>query len=732
MAIGDVTGINRALKGNRLVCAPSGQAVGPRGFAALWDAFTRHLFDEVARRGRAALVARPAGQEVQLFAEDAEGRSLGAFRDPLGIAPAMAALGVARIEFTDGERRDCTASAVEDPLRAVLRGGYRPLPDASVHVLGDRFVDAVTGPGLPVLEGVTYLVDPALAARETGEIGLSEFRERVVASRAAEDVLDVLRVRVLPHVEPHERRPFLTAVMRRARRFNEGEDDPGSAIELWCEVARASATPGEQLHTIKIMMSVARQRASVDLPPDARDVGSAIAIYLAVLGLDHSPAQNRAVRLTMMDVANRLTRIAGPRDRLDVDTAVTLWSLVHRNDPDPGSREHTVRAMMEIANKLADTRSEGAPVDAERALTIWRAVHDLDVDEEDRERVRRTMMDRANGLADPMGPGVADLGAALALWGAVHDLQADDPDDQLHVVRTMMAAANRRVDLARPRSELDVDEAIRIWTAIIAISDLRDDRQRAILTMMDLAGRLAGDGSTAGDIGPALQLWDAAYRLGPSAEDRLRVVKTVLDIGSRTPSFCRAAALALDGPRSGRLAPRFRALVGAGLLYYQADHGAVVAFVDSQRSAEPALVALKADALRKLGRLDDALQLALEVVRRVEGHENAGPEDRDAAVSALCCRGYCYLEKGRAGEDTLGRAIEELERAAEAAVEARVPVQPRIFTGLGYVQRLLGRDEQAERAFARALQADGDNRKAAEASQRVGTEPLPASGRAVR
>ncbi len=106
---------------------------------------------------------------------------------------------------------------------------------------------------------------------------------------------------------------------------------------------------------------------------------------------------------------------------------------------------------------------------------------------------------------------------------------------------------------------------------------------------------------------------------------------------------------------------------------------------------DAALFAWKAVALRKLGRLDDALQMASRVIREVEALEKVeadgdpGPAALDALVSAHCCTGYCHLEKGRAGEDTLERAIEDLDRAAAVAVAAEIPVQPRISTGLGYV-----------------------------------------------
>ena len=717
MSIQDVAEINRALKAAHLPGASPGDTFCLPDLAILWDAFTRHLFEEMASNGSSAIVARPAGRQAQLFVEDAAGRSLGAFRDPLGIAQAMLGLGIERIEFTDGEPCGCTAASIEDTLRAALLGGYEPVPDTTQHVLAGRFVDAVTGPGLPDLPGVYHVIDPALAERETGEIELSEFRDRVRSARSANDVLNLLRTRVLPHVESYQRRPFLSALMRRARRFNEMADDPDSAIELWSEVARSSATPDEQLGAIKVMMNVAKKRANVDLPAEERDVPSAIAIYLAVLALDHSPEQNRTVVLTLMYIANRLTQVSGPRDRLDVETALTLWTLAHRHDPDPGSRDQTVRTMMDVANKLADTRSLGANVDVESAIAIWCAVHGLEVDSGEREHVRRTMMDRANDLADLDGPGSTGVGAALLLWKAVHDLQAGDPDDQLLVVKTMMAAANRRVDLEQPTAALDVDTAIRIWTAVSEISELDADRQRAIRTMMALAGRLAAGGSAATAVKSALQLWDAAYRCGASGEDRLRVIKTVLDIGSSTPPFRREAALALDGRDAGGLAPRFRDPAHAGLLYYLEDYAAVIRFVDGLRPPEPSLTALKADALRKLGRLDQALQVATQVIQEVEGDQDAGPEEWDAVVSALCCRGYCHLEKGRAGEDTLDEAIEALQRAVDVANEAGIPAQPRIFTGLGYVCRLLGREQEAERAFAQALQVDGDNRKAQEAAR---------------
>ncbi len=156
---------------------------------------------------------------------------------------------------------------------------------------------------------------------------------------------------------------------------------------------------------------------------------------------------------------------------------------------------------------------------------------------------------------------------------------------------------------------------------------------------------------------------------------------------------------------------RFRDPVRTALLYYLDDFAAVVATVDAHRAPTDDLLALRADALRKLHRYDEATAVCDRLLGRVGP---ADPEACDARVSALCCRGYCWLERGRADPEYLPKALADLEAALTEAEQADLPLPPRAYTGLGYALRLLGRPADAEAAFARAVAVDHDNTKALE------------------
>ena len=175
-------------------------------------------------------------------------------------------------------------------------------------------------------------------------------------------------------------------------------------------------------------------------------------------------------------------------------------------------------------------------------------------------------------------------------------------------------------------------------------------------------------------IGFAMKLYAAAWRVSNDEIDRLRVVKTVLDIMHRTAERLGQARSAVEAlPLE-----RFRTSVQAGLAYYAEDHAAVFAAPSSPQT--PDVQALKADALRKLRRYDEAVRAATTVLH--EGKENRTPVLQDARVSALCCRGYCHLERGREDPSHLPLALVDFGAAIQE-VTGRAPRSPTGALGHG-------------------------------------------------
>jgi tetratricopeptide (TPR) repeat protein len=530
--------------------------------------------------------------------------------------------------------------------------------------------------------------------------------------------LDLLR-----SVEPSCRQgPGLDSLIRtlmwNARRFNETMGDVGSAITLWKEAYRLGPEDARR-HVVATMMSVARKRLDVSLPRESRTVSASVAIYEAVYGLNYSADQNIRVIKTMMDVANRFTDLRGPLSGMDVDSAIALWQSVRRLNVSAGDNQRVLMTMMDVANRLTDLRLPDAPKDFGAAVRIWKAVYRLHETVEDRRRVILTMMALANRLSDcrsalPAG----SFDAAVRVWRAVYEMTVGDDDDAgLRVIRTMMDVANRLTDTAGDAEAVDVDAAITVWSGVMDISKDEEDRVRALRTMMDVAGRFLGDASDPGRVPAAVALWLAAHRCAASDMDRLRVLKTVMDIGARSERACAGILAALESGGKRSFDACFRSPVKAGLLYYLKDYAGVIAMADLEPDPLRSVVALKADALRKLGRYEESIGLCGELIHGGITQEASSPADLDALVSALCCRGYCFWELGRTDGNLLQRAEDDLKAAIETAGQNGLPEPPRAFTGLGYIYRHQGRTKEADDAFDRARLADPDNPKASKAVQ---------------
>jgi tetratricopeptide (TPR) repeat protein len=551
--------------------------------------------------------------------------------------------------------------------------------------------------------------------RSSRPLTAGELRERARDAGSAREIIDLVR-----SVDPASRQgpglsSLIETLMWNARRFNEDLGDEKSAVILWKE-AFGLGSQDSRKRVVATMMSVARKRSDVSLPRESRSIFASVAIYEAVYGLNFSPEQNAHVVKTLMDVANRFTDLGGPLAGMDVEAAIALWESVLRLNVSEDDNQRVFRTMMDIANKLSDLRLEGGPRDVAGAIRIWQALFRLPVAENDRQRIILTMMALANRLSDCRVKGPAGRHeAAVRVWRAVYEMTAGrDEDSALRVVKTMMQVANFLTDTAGEAEAMDVEAAITIWKGVMEISRSEEDRERALRTMMDVASRLLGNASDGGRVLSALVVWHAAHRCAPSDLERLRVLKTVMDIGARDERACAGILAALEGEKGRSLDPAFHSPVKAGLLYYLKDFQGVIAMADAEPAPVKSVIALKADALRKLGLYDQSVGLCEKLILEESGKEGITPADRDALVSALCCRGYCFWEMGRADEKLLQRAEEDLKAAIDTAEKNSLPVPPRAWTGLGYLYQHQGREKEAEDAFARARQADPDNPKALE------------------
>jgi hypothetical protein len=546
---------------------------------------------------------------------------------------------------------------------------------------------------------------------------VDEFKQVVSQARVASQAIDLLRRAVISVVSDAARPSYLHVLMSLAHTFNEDRHDLGAAIALWKEI-HAWSMPGEARNrVVATMRKVARDRGNTDLPPKYRDTASSVRIYEAIYGLDLSREEKKSVIRTMMSIANLLTQVSRP-DTMDVDSAILLWRAVHGLHASADDDLQVVRTMMDVANRLTDLRTPEGVIDLDAAIRIWKAVADLAEPGDDRERVVRTMMALAGFLTDIDAPSRArDPAGAVRVWLAVHDLATDD-EERLHIVKTMMDVANKLTDTTGAGAEMDADGAMIIWRGIAAMSLLPADREQVVLTAMVVAGLRVGDVAVHEPEAPhlldALKLWAMAFDLSATEAGCLRTIKTILAILGRSAAASALAAKLLDGHVDDFPDRVFRLPVRAGLLYYACDYAGVVALARAERDPLWAVAALAADALRKQSRLDEAIAACDGLLGKRRATRDLA--DADAQVSALCCRGYCMLEKGREDPAKLDEALADFEAAVRAAEKADLPIPPRAFTGAGYVLRLQGREAEAQAAFERALELDGDNAKAREAT----------------
>ena len=716
----DVGSINKAIRAACLPGETETSADRARVLRTLWDVFTTHLHHALLTHGRCALVARVSGAGVQLFVEDGEGHLRGAFADPIGIAVAMVGRGLGRI---DCDAATGSVSDLETVLRVLMGERAEMVGDAGVFALGDRFIDAVTDDGLPVLSGIDYeRTDAQVPVADTvspcQELGPADFAARVRSSRTSKDVLRLLRTQVLPYRQGDDLQPYVRTLMSAARYHNETRDDVAAGIELWTEAHAVSPAEEDWGGVVAIMMSVARKRASAELPPAQRDVAGAIRIYEAVRALGVSEDQDRRLVKTMMAVANLYTDLSMSPERRDIPGAIALWESILGMVQPPEEKDYVRRSMMKVANMLTDLRMPDRPIDVDNAALIWCSVADHARSDEDWERTVRTMMAMANRLTDPdQAPGLDDYRVAVRLWRTTYILCLERDEEQaLRVVRTMMAVANRLTDFTGQVSEHDLQCAIVVWRGVAEGSHLDDDRVRAIRTMMALAGKRIGAYSDRDSVCAALLLWQAAHGCSAGDDGRFRVLKTIMDLADRYPAICSHAIDLLRGERATFDDEGFSTDVLAGLLYYQQEYDAVVALVDDV-PGQPSntLAALRADALRKLGRYGPSIAACDELIRRCN-RPGSGRVQHEALVSALCCRGHASLELGRTDAGKLTEAERNLRLALDVAGRQGVPLPPRAHTGLGYLRQLQGQLDEAEECFSRARHLDADNRKATTAT----------------
>lgn len=450
----------------------------------------------------------------------------------------------------------------------------------------------------------------------------------------------------------------VTKLMAFARWRNEDNDDPFTAAVAW-SAAHGLAAPDARGPIGPIMLQVAGRRAR------GGDPDGALAIYLAA----HAADPALGVIRKLMSAANDVSQVG---QAVDLDLAVFWWRAAVALAPADTAR--IARTAMLVANKSIDLG------DLAGAAGMWRFVTDVAGDT------------RAWGSALAVAARADAVADAIAVWDVAWSLH-DDAEHHHQIVLEVMARANRATPFDGP---VDASGAVALWGAVVAWAP--DEAPRVARTAWGVANHLARPGATVDALAAAITIWGFVGRI---TTDARRLRRSALDVGASDPTLADALAAASVGAVG--VDPELAAEWRVGWTQAAGDHSRVLELTDG--AAAPALRALRAEALRKLQRYDEAEALSVALVAELTG---------DPRVAAAINLAYVGLERAKAAGD--GEAAVAAFTAARGVIEAEaVEAPPRFWTGIGYAYRLARREADALAAFRRAAEVDADNRKAREA-----------------
>jgi|GEM_PF-5000069 len=299
-----------------------------------------------------------------------------------------------------------------------------------------------------------------------------------------------------------------------------------------------------------------------------------------------------------------------------------------------------------------------------------------------------------------------DIDSTIKVWTFTHsqNIPANSKD---RIIRTMVEVGNKV-------SDQDLDATIKIWSAAYrAIGDHQDPKARGIISNMWVFVRRYLSGKH-WKIVPAIKVLHAVYSLCGDSNMAESVVSYIMSNGANSRNVRYEGTRFLGQSNRHGLNPSFHARAVGGLLYYDRDYPGVINFVDSFKRPTAPLLALKAEALRKQQKPDQAIKISNRLLKRFSGRTDLSASEARVVVDSLCCRGYCRTEKGKASNNqrTLSRAVADFNLAIRKSKQFNLPVPPRSYTGLSRAYELQGEHEKAVIAAQKALQIDHNSKKA--------------------
>jgi len=650
---------------------------------SLHDVFTQHLISEAESNGSVAIIAQGMGTRGACLAvSDAKG-NVRNVTDPLGLAQHMKKKGLERITLELKGAPYIRWNCLDKVFLALLsNGGFTKVSGVEVFQLDDFFVDDAIK-GLPVMDNITYSFNEKLirGSIPVQKLSLDAFVNRL---RRYHDT-DELKAYYLQNCLGDNRDEFINAVMGVIKELLSSRDGFDAALTICKGLYELDISDNTNIWIIKVMM----KNASIFIE---RNIDRSLKIWRTLYenNFDISNRfpgeadQKTITVLTMMDLASKQFSV-------DPQKACKIWGAVYDLEQSRGQHLLVVKTMCFTASEIF-TR------DIDAALTILRSVVTFTGIPEDvvSRIVSQTMIDSMLLIPENTESAVKFLKFLYEV-----DLQ---PVRRVDIITALFNKASQIMNF-RP------NEAVRLLEAVLELEPTSDNQLNALSIMYEIS-ELPDNKETYF----SYALWTEMLKLNVPEREKFKVIATIFNRAYSSEEERKLLYKYFANTVSG-LDPDTYLRIMSGLTYFNHDYEGVIKMIDESGTDNPAVLGLKADALRKMWRHDEAIALCSAIIERCSAMVAPGFNDSQSLLTAYCCRGYSLIEKSRITapekQATIrGNAISDFEHAIKAAEKFDFPIPPRAYSGIAFAYKLAGNVQKAQEFYKKAIELDSDNEKA--------------------
>lgn len=494
--------------------------------------------------------------------------------------------------------------------------------------------------------------------------------------------------------------------------------EPTTLVEGTTELRLSISKPQEDKPTKDITIEEWRTRLETARPEQVPDICQTFQDSICPA---HAGEESLiGFTLAIMSLANRLSQVNGQKVNFHAKEAALIWTTLLQKQREidevlDDQSGRVVQTAMKVANLCVNKDTPPEQWDIDSAVTIWQALlqqasvlHTLRNHEQSTklEVLVKTMMQIANNCVDTTAAKNPHTDYSLKIWAALIE-ETNTISQYLREHRqvtrkTAMDIANKLIDTERKRpEERDTQTAIRIWSLLLEKCAISDPKfgQLLVSTIADIALKLLNQ-ATPPDPEACFTLCHCLLK-HQQVIDQLKkdnsehIVRTIMNVAQRHPGVRPVFIATAVRVSSGTWIEQY---LLADLYYADGQYDQVITQVDSGSLAHPALDCIKADALRKQGKYDQADDLCQDIVGKTR--EAAEHWLEVSNINARVCLGYVRLEQGR------------LSEAADIFLQLTEQRPQRALMGLAYVKQRQGDQQTALSLAKQVLDVDADNQKA--------------------